>query len=254
MGIKGDYARVLCGLPITVPMANVAVTQPKVRDICAYGEDKFLADVTLLVHLDRFVSEIKEGNDLLGALSDFHVLMVILDEDGGVKSSLEGLFGLIFPDYFWKIETGCIQFKADEHGPNVGQINPMNFENLQDVLKLLFLPTMRGEHEFEYNPANDRANEIAAKLKRGREIRESLERKGIEGSGSVYATYVSCLSVGLPMDINVLLGYTPFQLNDIFMRYVSKGEFDLFQRVSTMPMMDTSKLDPPDSWMGDIYK
>lgn len=253
MAIKGDYAKVLCGLPITVPMANVAVSQPRVRDICAYGEDKFLSDVTLLVHLERFVSEVKEGNDLLGALSDFHVLMVILEEDNTVKSSLEGLFGLIFPDYHWKIETGCIQFKVDEHGPNVGQVNPMNFENLQGVLKLLFLPSVKGAEEPEYNPVNDRANEIAEKLRRGREIRQNLNKKDGSGSGSLYATYVSCLSVGLPMDMNVLLDCTPFQLNDMFVRYTRKGEFDLFQRVSTMPMMDTSKLEPPDSWMGDIY-
>jgi hypothetical protein len=49
------------------------------------------------------------------------------------------------------------------------------------------------------------------------------------------------------IDINILLNYTPFQLYNTFTRYWKKVSSDFYQRVSTMPMMDTSKMEEPDS-------
>ena len=56
------------------------------------------------------------------------------------------------------------------------------------------------------------------------------------------------------MDINILYNYTPFQLFDAYKRYQVKQAYDLYQKVATTPMMDTSKMTEPDNWLDNIYK
>lgn len=250
MAIKGDYAQILAGLPISIFGANVAVTQPTVKDICAFGEDKFLSQVSIFLNLDSFTEKIKEGNSQLEMLSDFQIFMTVLNEDETFSQEILNFFELIFPNYHVVLDSGCIQFQLAEDRPFIGQINPMNFETFCDTLKELFIPF--NADEVEYNPANDKAKEIAEKIKQGRKKRQKQKSDG--ENFSMYGTYVSCLAIGLPMDMNTLLNYTPFQLHDSFVRYNAKLSFDLYQRVATMPMMDTSSMKEPPSWLDDIYK
>ena len=256
MAIKGDLAQILCGVPIMVPGCNIAITQPKVRDICAFGEDSFFLALNLFLKADKMSEEIKQGKSRLSYLSDFQVLMVVVEQEPEAKSSVIDLFNLIFPNYICEFDTGCINFKTEENGHIKGRIDPMNFENFQSLLDTLFVPKGgKEEQEPEYNPANDKAAEIAAKLKRGREMREKMKQKedGEKAPSSLFAIYTSSLAIGLNLDINVLFNYTPFQLYDAFVRYNKKMAYDLYQRVSTTPMMDTSKMEIPDMWIGDIY-
>ena len=159
MAIKGDYAQILAGLPISIFGANVAVTQPMVKDICAFGEDKFLSQVSIFLNLDSFTEKIKEGNSQLEMLSDFQIFMTVLNEDETFSQEILNFFELIFPNYHVVLDSGCIQFQLAEDGPFIGQINPMNFETFCDTLKELFIPF--NADEVEYNPANDKAKEIA---------------------------------------------------------------------------------------------
>ena len=55
------------------------------------------------------------------------------------------------------------------------------------------------------------------------------------------------------LDINVLFSYTPFQLYDAFLRYWKKVAYDIYQKVSTTPLMDVSKMDKPDDWSLNLY-
>lgn len=242
-------------MPVKVKDGNFAISQPTVRDICAFGEDSFLASVLFFTKSDLMARKIREmGGNTLTIASDFQIVLSVIDEDSSTKSMVTDFFDFIFPNYIWKFETGCVQFKVEENGRNVGQLNPMNFESFKQTLNDLFLPHVGGEEEEDYNPINDRAEEIARKLKRGNEIRNSMRAKSGKGTKmSVLGTYVSSLSVGLPMDINTLYGYTVFQLYDSFLRYMNKASYDLYQRVATMPMMDTSNVKEPEHWTSDIY-
>lgn len=251
MAIQGDLAQILSGMPIKVAGCNIAISQPSIKDICAFGEDSFLANLQLFINIENFVRPVKEGNSRLGMLSDFQVLIVILNEDKNIKQSVDDLFNLLFPNYIWEYDAGCINFHNEEHGPIIGQLNPMNFENLQGILQTLFLP--QGAQKQEYNPANARAAEIAEKLKKAEERRNKMKQEEKGKIQSLFANYVSALAIGLSMDINILYSYTPFQLYDAFTRYTKKLAFDLYQRVSTMPMMDASKMTEPDNWIDNIY-
>jgi hypothetical protein len=256
MAIKGDRAKFLSGLPILIPSCNVAMTQPKVRDICAFGEDDFFLSVNLFTEVDKYVEKIKMGNSQLSFYSDFQILMVILDQDISAKIAVLNLFELIFPDYKCELAPGSINFRNVEEEKLVGRLDPMNFEDFRDMLRMAFIPATGKEGaDPQYNPADERAAEIAAKLKRGNDLRKQIQAKTNEGKApsSLFATYVSALSVGLSMDINIFFEYTPYQLYDSFLRYNKKSAYDLYQKVSTTPLMDTSKMEEPDMWIGDIY-
>lgn len=254
MAIQGDLAQILSGIPIRVAGCNIAVSQPTIREISAYGEDSFLGGLQILVKTDKIVAPIKEGNSRLAMLPDFQVLIAALENDTSMKEIVDNLFSLIFPEYSWEFAPGSINFRIGENKSIIGQINPMNFENLQHTLDTLFLPQRGEKEEQEFKPANSAAEEIAKKLQKGREQRAELQKKDKGDMGSIFANYTSVLSIGLSMDINILYGYTPFQLYDAFTRYAAKMAYDLHMKISTTPFMDTSEMKEPKNWLENLYK
>lgn len=247
MGLKGDKRKIgliLSGQPLLVENANIFMTQPKIKDIVLFGEDDFLVAVQMLVDISKFTESIKQGNFELNIISDFQLLLIMLGEDPTVKKMVFDLFTLIFPEYEIKLQENTIDFLIEEQV--VGKIHPFNFENLQIVLHDAFIPSGDNEREPDYNPVNDVASKIAEKIKRGRE-KIHAQKAMNEGDHSLFADYCSTLSIGMRVDINTFFNYTPFQLYDAIKRFFSKESSDFYMRVSSMPMMDTSKMEtPPD--------
>lgn len=254
--IQGDISLILSGAPVIVPGCNIAITQPKVKDVCAFGEDKFFTSLFFFTKAEKVAEEIKMGNSALEYLSDFQILMIILEEEAHIKDDLASFFELICPSYIVQFDAGSINFKIEEDGGIKGQLNPMTFPMFQTMLGQLFVPSsINSDQEPEYNPANERAAEIAAKLKAGREkVKELKAEESGGGDNFIFGTFASVLAIGLGVDINVYFNYTPFQLFDAYIRYGKKRAYDLYQRVSTMPLMDASKMDAPDEWTDSLYK
>lgn len=257
MAIKGDLKKVglwLSGQDIIVPEANIYITQPKIKDIVLFGEDEFLIALNLIVQIKKFIDPVKQGNSQLEIYSDFQLFMIILQEDQNTKKLIDDLFELIFSNYSVSISDTSIDFitEIDEQQAIIGRITPFNFEALQNILSDLFLP-QGDDKDIEYNPADDAAKAIAEKLMKGREKRKAAQVDQ-EGEYSLFSRYISTLSIGLSMDMNILYNYTPFQLYDAFKRYFIKQAYDLDMRVRTMPLMDTSKMDDPEDWTKNMYK
>ena len=247
MVTQGDRVGLyLSGMPVPIQECNIAVTQPTIKDIVLFGEDEFLINVNLLKNITDIGDSMKKGNSELMLLSDFHVLLVMLKEEPTIKKSILNFFNLIFPDYEVEIEDTSISFsiQEEEETHKVGQITPFNFDNFLNTISDLFEPNINNESEPEYNPANDAAAEIAAKIKRGREKKRQMTADK-EGPQSLFGRYTSILAIGLQMDINIFYNYTPFQLYDSFTRFFSKQSSDLYQKVSTTPLMDVSKMEIP---------
>ena len=256
--IKGDKRKlglVLSGQPLPIQDANIFVVQPKVKDIVQFGEDDFLIAVQMLVSMDQFVEQVKQGNSELEIISDFQLLLIMVNEDSTIKKMILNLFELIFPDYRVDFTENSIDFFVQQDTEQeilVGRIHPFNFEYLQNTLNDAFIPQSDNEREPDYNPANDLANKIAEKIKKGRE-RVHAQKAKEEGEHSVFADYCSTLSIGMQMNIEIFFNYTPFQLYDAYRRYFSKVQSDFYMRVSFMPMMDVSKMDTPPDWQRNLY-
>lgn len=245
---QGDVGLYLSGSPVPVNMCAIYITQPTIKQIIQFGEVDFLMAVHLLTNIEDFLGDIRnQGNLELDAMSNFQILLMLVEQDPSIKKTLNTLFELIFPDYDIKYTKNSMNFslRNDENKNMIGQITPFTFEIFQRAIKELFSLDGKANGD-DYNPANEAAKEIAKKLKRGKQKINELAGKNNKGDMSLFGTYASILSIGMMIDINVFFNYTPFQLQDSFNRYLLKVKYDLYQKVSTTPMMDTSKMEEPE--------
>ena len=248
----GDKRRAglfLSGKPVLIQDLNIVIVPPTITNIVMFGEDDFLFATQLIAHTDEFVQEIKRGNSELDIFSNFQLLMTLVREDNNIHNIIENFLEFIFPDYKVVFQDNLIDFKIvqDEKERTISRINPFNYDILKDTISNLFLNQTIMEQEIEYNPANDAAKQIADKIKAGRKKTKQLKsEKGKDQS--MFAQICSSLSIGLQMDINIFFNYTPFQLYDIYSRFFLKQAYDFYQKVSTTPLMDTSKMEVPEEW------
>ena len=241
MRLQGDQAALyLSGQDVPIQECNIIVHQPTIKQIVLFKESSFISAVQLFGNIDENIQKIRDNNPLIGEYSDFQLLMAMLNQSVDVKNNVNNFFELIFPRYTIEIRDTDISFYDGEN--RVGMINPFNYLAFCETINNLFGLSS----EKKYNPANKKAKELADKFKKRAEILAKKKGKG-EDSPSLFASYISILAVGMNIDINILLSYTPFQLYDTFTRYWKKVSSDFYQRVSTMPMMDTSKMEEPDS-------
>lgn len=222
MRYQGDIGLYLSGSPIAVPMCAIYITQPTIKQIVQFGEEQFLMAVQLLSNTEEFLGDIRneQGNSELRNMSDFQILLVMIQQDSSVKKCIQNLFEIIFPDYKVEYTLNSMDFylREEEESHMVGQITPFTFPTFQTIIKELFSLRMDGS-EGEYNPANAAAKEIADKFKKAKNKRARLEKGSSDKNISIFGTYTSVLAIGMVIDINVLFGYTPFQLYDTFQRY-----------------------------------
>ena len=248
----GDRRRVglfLSGKPVLIKELNIIITPPTITNIVMWGEDDFLFAAQLIAHTDEFVQEIKKGNSKLEIFSNFQLLMTLIREDANIHNIIENFFEFIFPDYIISFQDNLIDFKIlqDEQKRIISRITPFNYDILKDMISNLFLNQTVVENEPDYNPANDLAKQIADKILEGR--RKTKQIKSEKGKDqSMFAQICSSLSIGLQMDINIFYNYTPFQLYDTYSRFFLKQSYDFYQKVSTTPLMDTSKMEVPEEW------
>lgn len=248
--IKGDVGLYLSGNQVLVKDCGVFITPPTIKQICFVGEESFLTSAQLIGKSSTFFDKVREGDPNLKEYQDLQILLILLDEQVEFKKEMEDFFFLICPDYKVKFDRSSIKFVDPEDEEVVrGMLTPFNFLSFQNVVRELLSPP--GQQEQEFNPANEAARKIAEKIKKARERKnkQAVQKQNI----SVFGTYISILSVGMNVDINVLFSYTPFQLYDIFSRYWLKVRYDFYQKISTTPMMDTSKLEAPEEWTKNLY-
>lgn len=251
MEVKGEIiALALSGAPIKIDSCNIALIQPKVKDVCVFGEDKFLFNVQLMSKTDQYIRDIKMGNSELEIIPDFNILLAMIEQDKETKKQIEEFLNFIFPGYVINITLTEINFKVEDK--TVGQINPINFKDIQTIIQLLFLPKLKDDGEIEYNPEGDKAKEITEKILAGRRKLQQQKSKE-EQKNSLFALYTSILAVGMGADINMFMNYTPFQLFDSLNRFFKKNAEDYYTRLSTTPFMDVSKIEPPPSWVDNLY-
>lgn len=256
---RNEIALYLSGQPVLIKECSLLLTQPTIKQIVVFGENEFLQGAQIIGHYKAYVEIVRKANEQDGvneieSYSDFQIFMIILYQEPIIRESVKLFFQLICPEYDVTFSEHMISFsvKEDENHVTVATINPFTLDRFAEVVKNLFL--MKGEKDIEYNPSNDRAKAIRDKILEGR--RRTAAQKQLEDgkNTSLFGSYASILSIGLSMDINTIYNYTPFQLYDSVKRFYAKTSSDFYQRVSTMPLMDTSKMEVPEDWGRNFYK
>lgn len=238
----------MAGIDIPIPELQLTIHVPVIKEIALMGETKFFMAVQYLC-LDK--ESLIQDETLLSSLTNFQVLMKVLEQsqDKDKKNAVIMLLTLLFPDYIPVItRNSIILTKQGEKQPLL--IDDNNFDIFQSVLKeILCVNSLFQGNNVIYNPANDRAKEIAEKLMRGRRKVAEIKSKG--NNESVLTRYISILTIGSnTMSLEDCLNLNMFQIFDLMERYNAFIEWDVDLRVR----LAGGKPDKPvESWMRDIH-
>ena len=240
-----DYRlAMMCGTDLPVPECQIVVHQPKIKEIALIGEqDFFVGAQCLCLNKSMFV----EGKDVLANTNNFQIFMTIMSQNEArdKRDAVKQVFTLLFPQYKVMITPRSLVLST-ENG-NV-TIDENNFEYLQDILRMVFCSKNGPMDQQAFNPANDKAKEIAGKLMRGR---QRVAAQNGSSNASVFSQYLSILTIGLnSMSLQDLTDLTMFQLYDLIERYNLYINWDLDIRSRLAGGKPDSR---PDNWMKNIH-
>ena len=240
-----DYRlAMMCGCDLPIPQCQIAVHQPRIKEIGMIGEqDFFIGAQCLTINSSMFVQD----KALLPDVNNFQIFMMIMNdkETRDKKVSTLQVLQILFPDYKPMMTPRSLILNRD--GKQT-LIDETNFEYLQDILRLVFCTKTGSMDQQAFNPANDKAREIAQKLMRGR---ERIAAEHGSSNTSIFSQYLSVLTVGLnSMSIQDMADLTIYQLYDLVERFNLYLAWDLDIR----SRLAGGKPDKhPDNWMKNIH-
>lgn len=234
----------MCGSDIPVPEIQMAVHQPKIKEIALIGEaDFFVAIQCLNVNKDL----LRQDKTLLQNTSNFQIFMTIMSEKEtkDKKFATQQLLQLLFPGYKPVFTPRSILLQGEGTSQ---MIDENNFEAFQEVIKQIFCVSNKNNQQAGFNPANEKAREIAEKLMRGRQRVAELNGSA---NASIFSQYLSILTVGLSsMSLKELMELTMFQLYDLVERYQLYISWDIDIRSR---LAGAKPDDRPENWMKNIH-
>ena len=235
----------MCGIDIPVPECQLIIHQPRIKEIAYIGEQDFFIGVqTLCIDKKTFIQD----KALLESTNNFQIFMTIMSEKetADKKLAVQQVCTLLFPDYKVNFTPRSILMTSQNNG--IITIDENNFEALQSIIiSVCCLRSGPGDQQ-QFNPANEKAAEIAKKLMRGRQI--VAQQKGGTNT-SIFSQYLSTLTIGLhSMSLQDLMDLTMFQLYDLIERYMLYINWDMDIRSRLAGGKPDSQ---PDNWMKNIH-
>ena len=234
----------MTGTDIPIPECQLTMHQPSVKEIAYIGENDFFKGVqTLCLNKSMFV---QEGKTVPENITNFYIFMTIVGEKqtADKAEAVKQVLALVFPQYKIMFSPQSIIFQKDQE---TYLVDENNFEQLQVTLREIFCSKSGPMDQQAFNPANQKAREIAEKLMRGRQ--RVAEQNG-SANASVFSQYLSTLSIGLHIPVGELEKYTMFQLFDSMERYLLYINWDIDIRSRLAGAKPDGK---PDNWMKNIH-
>ena len=234
----------MCGTDIPVPEIQATIHQPKIKEIALIGEADFFVAVQCL-NIDK--NYLRQDKTLLQDTNNFQIFMTIMSEKEArdKKKATQQLLQLLFPNYSILFTPRSIILQGKD---NSSIIDENNFEALQQVLKQIFCVSNANNQQSGFNPANDKAREIAEKLMRGRQ--KVAELNG-SANASIFSQYLSILTIGVQsMSLQTLMNSTMFQIYDLVERYQLYISWDIDIRSR---LAGAKPDEHPDNWMKNIH-
>ena len=235
----------MTGCDYPIPECQLTLHQPTIKEIGLIGEnDFFTGSQCLSIYKSMFVTEDKSALD---DINNFQIFMTVMRDKESMekKHSVLQVLTLFFPKYDKVLFTPqSLLFQSKEE--NV-VIDENNFDFLQAAIREVTCSKSGPMDQQAFNPADDKAREIAQKLMRGRQ--RVAAQKG-ESNSCVFTQYISILTVALRIPPRELLNCTMYQLYDLMERYSLYNAWDLDVRVRLAGGKPDSQ---PDNWMKNIH-
>ena len=235
----------MCGTDYPVPECQVILHQPRIKEIALIGESDFFSGIQCLcLNKSMFV---KDETDL-SSVNNFQIFMTIMSEKTAAdkKVAVQQVFTLMLPKNKVLFTPRSMLITGGE-GSNI-QIDETNFEFLQAAISNICCMKNGPMDQQSFNPANNKAREIAEKLMRGRQ--RVAAQKGTSNT-SIFSQYLSILTVGLgSMSLQNCMDLTMYQLYDLVERYTLYVNWDMDVKCRLAGGKPDSQ---PDNWMKDIH-
>lgn len=235
----------MCGTDYPVPECQIVLHQPRIKEIALIGESDFFSGVQCLcLNKSMFV---KDESDLSN-VNNFQIFMTIMSEKQAAdkKAAVQQVCTLMFPKNKVLFTPRSMLITGGE-GSNI-QIDETNFEYLQAAISDICCMKNGPMDQQSFNPANNKAREIAEKLMRGRQ--RVAAQKGTSNT-SIFSQYLSILTVGLDsMSLRDCTDLTMFQLYDLVERYTLYVNWDMDVKCRLAGGKPDNQ---PDNWMKDIH-
>lgn len=233
----------ICGTDIPVESCQLVLHQPRIEEIALIGERTFFSGAqTLCLHKAMFI----EDKVLLATTTNFQIFMMIMSEKEAKekKDAVIDVLTLLLPEYQVLFTPNSMLLRKDDESI---LIDENNFEDLQAELRKIFCMNDGPMDQQSFNPANDKAKEIAKKIMAGR--KKVAEQKG-NANSSVFTQYVSMLTIGLHISMLELKKLTMFQLYDLVERFMlwTNWDIDLRSRLA-----GAKPDEHPENWMKNIH-
>lgn len=235
----------MCGNDIPIPELQTTIHQPSIKEIAFMGEQDFFIGLQTLT-INKNLLTVKDKS-LLESTTNFQIFMTIMKEQEtrDKKQAVMTFLQLIFPGHQVIMTPQSILLRKDE---NSSFVDESTFDLLQDYIKEIFCVNSGPMDQASFNPADEKAREIAEKLMRGRQ--RVAEQKG-ETNSSAFGRYLSILTIGLnSMSLSEAMKLTMYQLYDLVERYTLYLNWDLDIRTRLAGGKPDSK---PDDWMKNIH-
>lgn len=234
----------MCGTDYPVPECQLVIHQPRIKEIALIGEADFFSGIQCLcLNKSMFVKD----ESLLANTNNFQIFMTIMQEKEAAdkKFSVQQVCTLLFPKHRVMFTPRSVLLSGEG---NSIVIDESNFEFLQSALTNICCLKTGPMDQQSFNPANDKAREIAEKLMRGRQ--RVAAQKG-ENNISIFSQYLSILTVGLgSMSLQDAMDLTMFQLYDLVERYMLYINWDMDVRCR---LAGGKPENQPDNWMKNIH-
>lgn len=234
----------MCGTDYPVPECQLAIHQPRIKEIAYIGESDFFSGIQCLcLNKTMFVKD----ESLLANTNNFQIFMTIMSEKEAIdkKLAVQQVCTLLFPKHKVLFTPRSMIFNGDGHSI---QIDENNFEFLQAAITDICCLKTGPMDQQSFNPADEKAREIAEKLMRGRQ--RVAAQKG-QTNISIFSQYLSILTVGLgSMSLQDAMDLTMFQLYDLVERYMLYINWDMDIRCRLAGGKPDNQ---PDNWMKNIH-
>lgn len=234
----------MCGTDIPVPELQTTIHQPTIKEISYIGEQEFFIGLqTLSINKNMLA----QGNSVLESTTNFQIFMTIMKEQEtkDKKDAVINLFQLVFPGS--QVIFTPMSILLNKEGQQT-LVDENNFDTLQEMIKQIFCVNSGPMDQATFNPADEKARQIAEKLMRGRQ--RVAEQKG-ETNSSAFGRYLSILTIGLnAMPLSEAMNLTMYQMYDLVERYTLYLNWDLDIRTRLAGGKPDSK---PDDWMKNIH-
>ena len=171
----------------------------------------------------------------------------LLEKD---KISVISLICLLFKDYKVSFLQDSLLVQDPKAELEDLEIVNDNFDLLQSyVYKIFSLDKLAKGEDENFNPANEKAKEIAEKLKKRHATLQAIHAKENEGK-SLLGNYISILSIALGRTYNEISNnFTIFQIFSAVERLRLRENYEQLLKIKLSFVTAGSNKDPLEDWM-----